>query len=321
MPAISVIIPVYGVEQYMERCARSLFGQTFQDIEFIFIDDCTPDRSMEVMQRVLEDYPNRKKQVRCYRMPHNSGQAKVRMQGISMATGEYVIHCDSDDEVAPDAYRKMYQKAVDENLDLVIGDYNRVIDGIVEYRSQYSRRGEELSDLLFGRVGGELWSRLMKHDLLYGIIPPLRDFGEDLVITYQATSRTNRIGYVSEPVYVYHKRKGSISESTDILGAREGLLVNAEMIVDLLQNQLRFDKRLPAIVYYKYSNRDYLIPYVHIPEYYKKWRSTFPEVDRYFLFTPKISFDTKFWFILIHLHLYHPWKLVSRKIRAWIKTK
>lgn len=60
MPNVSVIIPVYNVEQYIERCARSLFGQTLDDIEYIFVNDCTPDKSMEVLARVLEDYPARK---------------------------------------------------------------------------------------------------------------------------------------------------------------------------------------------------------------------------------------------------------------------
>ena len=61
MHKISVIIPVYGVEKYIERCARSLFEQTLDDIEFIFVDDCTPDRSMEILSQIIEDPQNEKK--------------------------------------------------------------------------------------------------------------------------------------------------------------------------------------------------------------------------------------------------------------------
>ena len=64
MPKVSVVIPVYGVEKYIERCARSLFEQTYDNIEYIFVDDCTKDRSIEILQKVLEDYPNRKNQVK-----------------------------------------------------------------------------------------------------------------------------------------------------------------------------------------------------------------------------------------------------------------
>ena len=76
MPAVSVIVPVYNVEPFVARCVRSLFSQTLEDLEFIFIDDCTPDRSMEVIREVLErEFPAREPQVRFFQMPENSGQA------------------------------------------------------------------------------------------------------------------------------------------------------------------------------------------------------------------------------------------------------
>ena len=123
MPKVSVIIPVYGVENYIERCARSLFEQTLDDIEYLFIDDCTPDQSIKVLQQLLEEYPQRKHQVIIHRMEHNSGQAAVRKWGMQNATGEYVIHCDSDDWVDLDMYRAMYEKAKSDNSDFVVCDF------------------------------------------------------------------------------------------------------------------------------------------------------------------------------------------------------
>lgn len=107
MPKVSIIIPVYGVEKYIERSARSLFEQTLDDIEYLFIDDCTPDKSVEILKRVLEEYPHRKSQVVIHRMEQNSGQAKVREWGMRNATGEYVIHCDSDDWVDMHMYEEI----------------------------------------------------------------------------------------------------------------------------------------------------------------------------------------------------------------------
>ena len=117
---VSVIIPVYNVEQYIERCARSLFEQTLDDIEYIFVNDCTPDKSMEVLARVLDDYPARKRQVSIINMPVNGGLPKVRRAGVEAATGDYIIHCDSDDWVDVTMYEKMWKKAVEGEYDMVL---------------------------------------------------------------------------------------------------------------------------------------------------------------------------------------------------------
>jgi glycosyltransferase involved in cell wall biosynthesis len=89
MPKVTVIIPIYGVEKYIERCATSLFKQTLDDIEYIFIDDCSPDNSVNILKQVLEKYPHRQKQTTIYSMPTNSGLAAVRRHGINSAGGVY----------------------------------------------------------------------------------------------------------------------------------------------------------------------------------------------------------------------------------------
>ena len=119
MTKVSVIIPVYGVEKYIARCAHSLFSQTMREgIEFIFIDDCTPDRSIDILCEVLEQYPHRKAQTRIVKMPTNSGLPAVRRHGIQLAKGDYIIHCDSDDWVDIRMYETMYRKAMEENADI-----------------------------------------------------------------------------------------------------------------------------------------------------------------------------------------------------------
>ena len=67
-PKVSIIVPIYRVEEYIERCAESLFAQTFDDIEYIFVDDCSPDKSVEILQRTLEKYPHRKRLTRIERL-------------------------------------------------------------------------------------------------------------------------------------------------------------------------------------------------------------------------------------------------------------
>ena len=125
MVKVSVIIPVYGVEKYIERCAKSLFEQTLHDIEYLFIDDCSPDNSIKILESLLDSYPSRKANTRILKMSTNSGQAAVRMRGMKEATGEYLIHCDSDDWVDHQMYEKMYNYAKSNDYDMVWCDYYR----------------------------------------------------------------------------------------------------------------------------------------------------------------------------------------------------
>ena len=121
---VSVIIPVYGVERYMGRCARSLFAQTMtRGIEFIFVDDCTQDRSIEILRNTLEEYPERHAQVTILKHSSNKGLAATRKTGVRAARGEYIIHCDSDDWVEPDMCRLMYEEAKRSDADMVVCNY------------------------------------------------------------------------------------------------------------------------------------------------------------------------------------------------------
>lgn len=129
MPKVSVIIPVYGVEKYIERCARSLFEQTLDDIEFIFVNDCTLDNSINVLETTLEEYPKRKSQVQIINFEQNQGAAKAREIGMKTANGEYIIHCDSDDWVVKEAYETLYNIAKASESDMVICDWFET-DGI-----------------------------------------------------------------------------------------------------------------------------------------------------------------------------------------------
>jgi glycosyltransferase involved in cell wall biosynthesis len=317
MPAVSVIIPVYKVEPYIARSARALFSQTMQDLEFIFIDDCTPDASIAVMQEVLQEFPERKEQVVVYRMPHNSGQAAVRLQGHALARGEYVIHCDSDDAVDPEAYQLMYEKAVAEDLDIVTCDFRLVNLKKARVQSNVSEPGREIADILTGKVWGTVWSRMFKRELWTDMALPEGDMWEDVVFSVIATSRARRIGHMGIPLYTYYRRITSISFEEGLAGALkrwESLRKNVKQVLDYLA-RTGVEVGADETVWFKYRSRDPLIPYVQIPEYYRKWRDTYPEIEPVFLRTKAIPTETKFWFILIHLHLYYPWKRLAGVFR------
>ena len=237
MPAVSVIIPVYNVEPYIARCARSLFSQTMEDLEFIFVDDCTPDRSLEVVREVLSrEFPARESQVRFFRMPVNGGLAKARMQGLALATGEYVIHCDSDDELtSPDAYRLLYEKAVAERLDIVTCNYLK--EDASGRRALVRGECKGVRDLLLDKAQGCLWCRLIRRAILNGLLAPRGDMGEDLVQSLQATLRAGSMGHVDEPFYLYRYRPSAISKlqgKEAALRRHRELAANVGMLAGLL---------------------------------------------------------------------------------------
>lgn len=120
---VSILIPVYGVEDYIEKCARSLFEQTFENVEYVFVNDCTKDRSIEILKKVLCDYPGRRERVRIINHEINKGISCVRNTLLNHAKGEYIYFVDSDDWIEKDAIRYMYKKAKTEDIDVLICDF------------------------------------------------------------------------------------------------------------------------------------------------------------------------------------------------------
>ena len=319
MPALSVIVPVYNVEPYIARCARSLFGQSLKDIEYLFIDDCTPDRSVDILKEVLEEFPERKPQVRILRMPQNSGQARVRMYGISQAAGDYVIHCDSDDYVDTDMYSALYAAAAEGDLDIVACNCMRRAGGNWETVRQSFAPGRELEDILYIRSYSGLCCRLVRRSLLEDIVPPVGNMGEDLVISVQAVARAKRFGSVPRALYYYETRPDSISRQSGAEAAvarSKSYADNVSVLVKALTESYGLAPGSDDLVFLKYNSRHWLEPLVHIPEYYRIWRNTFPEIDRRFLWIRGISAEDKFWFAAIHLRLFRPIKSITGRLRG-----
>lgn len=167
-PKVSVIIPIYNAAPYIERCARSLFEQTLDNIEYIFVNDCTPDESMDILYSVLTEYPHRQQQVKIINQLQNWGVAKARKDGIEAATGQYVIHCDSDDWVDCQMYKMLYEKAVCESLDIVMCDWFRT-DGLSISVNTLDINGLDktclLGKLIDGSLSGSLWNKLVSRHI------------------------------------------------------------------------------------------------------------------------------------------------------------
>lgn len=227
MPKVSVIIPVYGVEKYIERCARSLFEQTLDDMEYLFIDDCSLDQSINILNRIIEEYPNRKSQIIIHRMESNSGQAKVREWGIKNASGEYIIHCDSDDWVDLSMYEKMYNLAKSQDLDFVMCNFY-ITDGKENYidndlhKITHLDRDGLIKGILSGNFHRATWNKLIKR-ILYDklIYYPQNNMWEDVAIISQLVYYCYNVGYLDEALYYYYLNPTSISSNKTIEAQRE----------------------------------------------------------------------------------------------------
>lgn len=260
IPKVSVIIPVYGVERYIKRCAISLFEQTLDDIEYIFIDDCTKDKSIEILYEVLERYPNRKNQVRIEKMFTNSGQAMVRQRGALMATGEYIIHCDSDDWLDLDAYKKLYEKAIEKNYDIVYCDYYRCVESDLKIINQNNiiDNIDFIKKILGLEMAACFWNKLIKRELyLKYNFYPLKglNMGEDIATIVPLIYNTNNIGYVSMPLYYYVYNPNSV-----VNNIREKNIEDIKYVVELLEKIFCKDKEiLNEISIYKYRQKSLLL--------------------------------------------------------------
>lgn len=220
MPKVSVIIPVYGVEKYIERCARSLFEQTLDDIEYIFVDDCSPDKSIAILENIIKEYqPRLKKEhknVRIERLSKNCGLPNVRRYGINLATGDYIAHCDSDDWVDVHMYEEMYNKAIEEDADVVVCDFYSTDCENEQYSKGLISKEREnvIADILLWRIAGCLWNKLVRrkeytdHDLNY----PTHNMGEDAALIVQILWNAKRISYLPEPFYYYYMNQTSITK-------------------------------------------------------------------------------------------------------------
>lgn len=258
MPRISVIVPIYNVEHYIERCAKSLFEQTLDDIEYIFIDDCSPDRSVDILQEVIKLFPNRRDNVRVERMPVNSRQAAVRKYGMQLATGDYIIHCDSDDWVDRDLYEKMYLEAINSDADVVfcphVDEYNNC--SIISQLPSLPKSGKDLvANWYCTNIGMHTWNKLVKRNVLIdnNILPfDGINVWEDNGLMLRAFYYISRISYISESAYHYNQT--NINAISANLGRREinQMIECAKLLDDFFAKKPdweRYQKTVNAVKY------------------------------------------------------------------------
>lgn len=212
---ISVVIPMYKVERFIERCARSLMTQTFEDVEFIFVDDASPDGSRKILESVLADYPERDVKILTHEV--NRGLPASRCTGVGAARGEYVYNCDSDDWVEPDMLESMYRAAQENDADFVYCDFYLTFESNERYmhNPKYDSPDVMLREgFLRGATKYNVWNKLIRRRLYDGIEFPVNNFkgGEDMIVI-EMLAKAKGVAYVPKALYHYVKtNSGAISE-------------------------------------------------------------------------------------------------------------
>lgn len=262
-PKVSVIIAVYNVADYIERCLHTLFRQTLDNIEYVFVDDASTDASVEIIHKVLQQYPHRQRYVKVIRHNHNEGVAAARTTGILAATGEYMIHCDPDDYVELNMYEQMYQEAKKDDADIVMCDY--VIHSDADSRIINLRTEPDPQRLLTNmykplRAKGYLVIVMARASLIVeNDILPFRggDYAEDLGCTVRILYYGKSLRHISKPFYHYVKRKDSITEKPKQLMGWEKRKIVIDGICRTIGHDKRFKRTCDFIrLYTKLEYRD-----------------------------------------------------------------
>ena len=220
-PKVSILVPIYGTELYIEKCARTLFEQTYDNIEFIFVNDCTRDNSVHVLKRVLEEYPLRKSQTRIIEHKENKGLAGSRLTGLQNATGEYVWCVDSDDYVLPNYLEMLIESIKYNHSEVAICEYNLVSESGNFIRSQRLNEPKELT-VIDGRTllryyykdGGSVnvvaWNKIYRRELFNNIKFAKGKFYEDEYLLVPMFWRIKKVSLVRKKLYNYVQRPNSI---------------------------------------------------------------------------------------------------------------
>ena len=204
---VSVIVPVYNVEKYLDKCLNSLVNQTLKDMEIIIVNDGSKDKSQEIINKYAKKYKNIISIIK-----ENGGVSEARNLGLKKASGEYIGFLDSDDWVEKDMYEKMYKKAISEHFDVVACDTEAIYPNEKTYISSNIKDDNVSNKELMIDAYAVIWNKIYKKEVIDGIeFKKGMNFCEDVEFLYMVYSKIKTIGVLKEPLHNYLQREGSLT--------------------------------------------------------------------------------------------------------------
>lgn len=214
-PKISVIIPVYNVEKYLNQCVESVLSQTYTNLEVILIDDGSPDNCPDICDRYSEK-DNRVIVIH----KENGGLSSARNAGLDIATGDIISFIDSDDWVELDMFERMVNLKIQTGSDIVCCDWVRT-DGINEHerttlKKQYGAiiTGEQVTrEMVIGRIDNYVWNSLYDRMYWTDIRFPVGRVYEDIAVTFLVFEKAEKVAFIDEPFYKYRINYNGITRA------------------------------------------------------------------------------------------------------------
>ena len=215
MKKISIIIPVYNVEKYLERCLDSVLNQSYKNLEIILINDGSTDNSLDICLKYAKK-DNRIKLIN----QNNSGISEVRNKGLEAAKGEYIAFVDSDDVIDKDMFKTLYNNLLKYDSDISSCNYkifhNKINFDKEEYYNKIFTKEESLKDIISnGVLTNFLWNKLFKKELFNNIKFPKNMIYEDMYVMPKIIEKTTKIVYTNQILYGYFQRENSYVNSFD----------------------------------------------------------------------------------------------------------
>lgn len=202
-PLLSILIPIYGVEKYIERCATAIFNSTKNDVEVIFINDSSPDKSMEKLYAVIARYPQLKDSIKVINHKYNMGLAVARLTGLKAAKGKYIWFVDSDDYISKNAIDIILVRLKD-NPDMLSFNFyeHNVNQNIPKYRKSMS-----INSLLMFYTSPMIWDNVFLKELFFiNKIFPIKgmNYSEDYILFSKLITKIRRVIFLPDFLYYYN---------------------------------------------------------------------------------------------------------------------
>lgn len=285
---VSVTIPIYNVERYLEKCVLSLLNQTLNDIELIFIDDCSSDESFATLKSLIQQHHlNENIHVKLLQNTENKGVASTRNVGLNASEGKYLAAVDPDDYVSTDMFKLLYEKAEADGSDIVWCDYIHVYDNKQEVVNQ--RFSEDpiacVEGLVSGALFGGMSNKLIARDLFLANnikFPDGLNMSEDLRVCVQLFYFAKKVSYLNSSLYYYIQYRNLAISQVNI----KTFKVNKEWFenikgIESFLKKMNLENLLPWVMRLKLISKTNLLVKGKSVENFKTWRNIFPESNEY----------------------------------------